>query len=85
MVKFRIRLKPVHEKSGMSPYKVWKKTGVAQTTVRKYVDADEVIQTYIPNVVVTLANFYGVDWRDPAIVEVIEEDPEIKTPLSPAA
>lgn len=83
MVKFRIRLKQIHDRTGLSPYAVWKKTGISQTTIRKYVTTDEVVQAYLPDIVVALANFYGVDWRDPSVVEIVEDDlPEIETPLS---
>ena len=77
---FRIRLHDLHEKSGLTAYAVAKETGLIQTTVRKYVTED-VISERIHNYVVTLAEFYGVDWRD--VVEVIEEseDPERNTPL----
>lgn len=75
-IKFRIRLKHVHDKTGLSPYAVAKEVPASQNTVRKYVDEDEVISTYIPNAVVELCNFYGVDWRDPNIVEAFIEAPE---------
>lgn len=83
MVKFRIRLKQLHDRTGLTPYAVWKETGFSQTTIRKYVEVDEIVQSYLPNIVVTLANFYGVDWRDPSVVEVIEDDttPDLGTPL----
>jgi len=74
MQKFSITLKPIHEKTGLSPYMVAKRLGVSQTTVRKYVDNDEVVQAFVPIVVVQLADFYGVNWRDPAIVNVIDAE-----------
>lgn len=81
---FRIRLKPAHEQMGLTAYAVAKALGLSQTTVRKYVDNDEVLSSYVPSVVITLAKFYGVDWRDPAVVEVQEEgvsSPEMRTAL----
>lgn len=82
---FRIKLKKAHDATGLSPYRVWKLTGVAQNTIRKYVDVDEVIADRIESVVVRLAEFYGVDWRDPEVVEVVQvgedkDSPEIKIP-----
>jgi hypothetical protein len=81
--KFRIRLHDLHEKSGLTAYAVAKETGLIENTVRKYV-TEEVVSERIYNYVVTLAEFYGVDWLD--VVDVIEETeendtPEMKTPL----
>lgn len=75
MRRFKVKLKAAHEKTGLSPYAVHKATGIAQNTVRKYVQ-EEIIVDYIPMTVVALADFYGVDWRDPEVVEVIETDGE---------
>jgi len=69
---FKINLKEAHEKTGFSPYAVAKQTGIAQNTVRKYVDKPDVLSVYIPTAVVILADFYHVDWRSPSIVEVVE-------------
>lgn len=87
-LKFRIRLRDAHDALGLSPYMVAKRTGLSASTVRKYADVDEVISEYVPPAVVTLANFYGVDWRSTSIVEVIPEGddaPETETPVAPAA
>jgi transcriptional regulator with XRE-family HTH domain len=79
---FRINLKTAHEKTGLTYYAVAKKTGLAQNTVRKYAE-NEVVSPYLPTAVVVLAAFYGLDWRDPAVVEIVEssEDPEMQTAL----
>lgn len=85
--KFVIRLKPIHEKTGLSPYAVAKKINAVQNTVRKYVDSDEVVTDRLESVVLELCDFYGVDWRDPSIVEVVgelEESPESESLLIPA-
>lgn len=85
--KFKINLKAVHEKTTLTAYAVAKATGLSQATVRRYAYEDDVVLDYVPTTVVALANFYGVDWRSPDIVEVIEDGeegesaPEIKTPL----
>lgn len=80
--KFRIRFRDLHEKSGLTAYAVAKETGLIENTVRKYV-TKEVVSERIYNYVVTLAEYYGADWKD--VVEVIDdeeiENPEIKTPL----
>ena len=84
-MKVLIKLKDAHEKSGLSAYAVAKELNLNGNTVRKYVQQDNVMQ-YIPVHVIQLAKFYGVDWRDPEIVEVIEESgddsPETKTLLA---
>lgn len=73
-MKFRIRLKAVHDTTGFSYYRVSKEAGVAPNTVKKYVSEDCIDSDELPVTVVILADYYGVDWRDPAIVEVIEEE-----------
>lgn len=75
-VKFRIRLKQVHDKTGLSGYAVAQKTALAENTVRKYVDNDEVISASVFGVVIELCNFYGVDWRDPKIIQPFIEGEE---------
>lgn len=77
---FRIRLNELHKKSGLTAYAVAKETGLIQNTVRKYL-TEEIVTERVHSYIVTLAEFYGADWRD--VVEVIEDDdlPEIETPL----
>lgn len=70
---FRIRLKPAHDKSGLSFYRVAKDTGLSNTTVRKYCDIEYVDSSRIPLVVVELAKYYGVDWRSDEVIELIED------------
>lgn len=79
MRKYRIRLKALHDKTGLTAYAVAKRAGITETTTRKYVYSEEVISDTLPIAVTLLADFYGVDWRD--VVETFEEN-EIKTPLA---
>lgn len=72
--RLKIKLHEVHNKTGFTPYMVGKLTGVNKSTVAKYVSNGDVIMEKLENAVFVLAKFYGVDWRDPAIVEVIEVD-----------
>lgn len=72
-MKFIVHLKAHHDKKGLTPYRVSKETGVAINTVARYAEKDNVISDVLPSTVVTLAHYYGVDWRDPSIVEVIDE------------
>lgn len=72
-----VKLKAVHNASGLSQYSVAKDTGLSLNTVKKYVGTkapDAVEVAHIPAEVIVLCKHYGVDWRDPAIVEVVEED-----------
>jgi len=80
---YRIRLHQLHIKSGLSPWEVKKRTGIAVNTIKKYVVPAEVVQDELPVAVIRLIRFYGADWRDPAIIEIVEDDesPQIKTPL----
>jgi hypothetical protein len=85
--KFLIKLAAVHKKSGLSPYAVARATGLNENTVRRYVTED-VPSERIYSHIVTLTDFYGVDWRDPAIIEWVsdskeEQSPEMKTALVP--
>lgn len=87
-MKLLIKLKAVHEASGRSQYSVAKATGISLNTVKKYignkVEGEGVEAGYLPIEVIALCKHYGVDWRDPAIVEVIEADDEdeLKAPLA---
>lgn len=90
-MKFIIKLKPVHEASGFSQYSVHKETGMSLNTVKKYIGDkspdDGVEVRYLPTEVIILCQHYGVDWRNPSIIQVIEDDAEeeIKTPLAATA
>lgn len=75
-MKFIVKLKAVHEASGYSRYRVAKDTGLSLNTVKKYLAEETVECGYLPMQVIQMANFYGVDWRDPAVVELIEEETE---------
>jgi transcriptional regulator with XRE-family HTH domain len=85
--RFRIKLRAAHEATGLTPYRVAKETGIAQATVRKYIERNSIEADYLPLTVIRLAEYYGVDWRNPSVIEVIEDesDPEISTPLLASA
>lgn len=81
-MKFVIKLGPVHEKSGLTRYRVAKDLNLSHNTVAKYVDEPEIVVDYITPMVIGMCDYYGVDWRDPAIIEVLEEDEtEMESPL----
>lgn len=90
--RFKVKLKELHDQTGLSAYAVAKQTGLAQNTVLKYIEDDGVIVDYIPTTVLKLAEFYGYSWdKIQEVVEVIqtdeegEESPERKTPLAATA
>lgn len=94
--KFLIKLKDVHERSGKSIYAVAKESGVVYNTAKKYLTEYVEAEKLTPEVT-QLAEYYGADWRDPSVIEVIDEsadtrpiepineEDEIKTPLSVSA
>ena len=61
---FTVTLKQAHEKSGKSVYRVSKETGLARQTVTMYAKNDEVRVDILYPVIVTLAEYYGVNWKD---------------------
>jgi len=73
---FRISLRDAHQRSGLSAYAVTKRTGIAQNTVRKYILPESVTAERIEGLVIELTKLYGVDWRDPAIIDVVEVNDE---------
>lgn len=73
--KFRIKgLKAAHDKLGLSPYMVSKKTGIAIGTIDKYTSEDEVVTARVEGSLVALIQFYGLDWRNPNVVELAFEE-----------
>jgi hypothetical protein len=85
-----VKLKHLHDKTGLTAYAVWKETGISQTTVRKYTETDEVEVDYLPAAVFELIKFYGADWRDPSVIEEAydgkdESSPEKETALPVAS
>jgi hypothetical protein len=86
---FKVKLQKVHEQADVSGFAVSKAIGASYNTVLKYISNEEVVVDYLHYTVLALCDFYGVDWRDPEIIEVVTESegenaPDIKTPL-PAA
>ena len=75
-MRFVVRLKQAHVKSGKSKYRVARDNGLSDTTVSKYVDEDFVSFGQLPTQVIKLCEYYGVDWRDPAIVELVDDSGE---------
>lgn len=73
-VHFRINLKDAHERSGVTAYQVAKETGLALGTVYKYSRSSDIKTDRLENPVIVLAQYYGVDWRDPAVVEVVYQN-----------
>lgn len=85
MKKWRIDFKRANEQAGnLTAYRVAKETGLTETTVRKYIYAEPIETEYLHSVIITLANFYKLNWYDPTIVQVIDDAPERETPLPEA-
>lgn len=80
--KFLVKLKDVHEKSNKTIYRVAKESGVVYNTAKRYV-TNWVETDFLSPEVIQLAEYYGVDWRDPAVVEIIEVDEEDTKPVKP--
>jgi len=85
--KFIIKLKDTHEETGLTSYAVARDTGLNNATVRKYT-TENVLTERIYNYIKTLCDYYGVDWRDPNIIDWVSDEeadsPETKTPLAAA-
>jgi hypothetical protein len=69
--RFLVKLKGPHDKSGLSAYEVAKRLGLNAVTVRKWVSKD-IEAEFLPDHVLKIVHFYGLDWRDPAVIEVID-------------
>lgn len=80
--KFLVKLSQVHERNGETVYRVAKNSGVNYNTVKKYA-AGWIEADFLSPEVVRLADYYGVDWRDPNIVEVIDEESGDTKPVEP--
>lgn len=85
--RFLVKLKDVAEKDGRTAYAVAKQSGLNYNTVNKFISSYIELDR-LPAHVLTLVEFYKRDWRDPAVIEVIEiEDDssgQLKTLLAPA-
>lgn len=80
-LKFRVSLKQVHEQTGLTHYAVAKRANVAINTVVRYTEKDVIELDRIESSLVRLLDAYGLDWRNPAVVEIVDcdENPEIKS------
>lgn len=69
--KIIIKLSAAHKKSGLTAYEVAKRLDLNEGTVRKYTSND-VTASFLPNHVLQLIKFYGLDWHDPEVIEIID-------------
>lgn len=74
---------------GLTIYRIAKDTGVSFNFVKKFA-AGDVKTPYVTSEVVQLCKYFKLDWRNPEIVELMEnkEDDssgQIKTPLAALA
>lgn len=68
---YLIKLKGMHEKANLTPYAVARDTGLNYNTVNKYL-SNNVKADVLPAHVITLCEFFRLDWHDPAVIEVID-------------
>lgn len=74
--RYIIHLRDALKKSGLTAYAVAKQLGLNKNTVHKYLVQD-VTAEYLPAHVIDIAEFLGLDWRDPDVIEVIQvEEPK---------
>jgi hypothetical protein len=69
--RFLIKLKDHHTKTGLTPYAVAKQSGLNYNTVNKFVSTYVELDR-LPAHVITLVQFYGLDWHDPSVIEIID-------------
>jgi len=70
---FRIKLQGIHKATGKSVSQVCEETGLNYNTVRRYVIPRVAEFGRIDPAYIVLANYYGVDWRDPEILEFVPD------------
>lgn len=68
-----IKLKGAHKNANLTPYAVARDTGLNYNTVNKYLSKD-VETDVLPAHVITLCEFLHLDWHDPAVIEIVNED-----------
>ncbi len=69
-------LKTIHEKSGLSVYRVCQDTKVAWNTVTRYLKDDEVVLGQIETSLIKIIEYYGANWHD--LIEVMPEAGDIE-------
>ncbi len=77
-MKFRVRLKAIHEATGLTQYAVAKQSGVSINTVVRYTENDEILLDRFEPIVVKLLKFYGLNWRDPDVIEIVNEKGDVE-------
>lgn len=79
MQKFWIKgISKAHAQSGLTVYRVQQDLDMNYNTVQKYVTRD-IVTERLPPEIEKLAAYYGLDWRDPNVVSVIEVEDEEDT------
>jgi len=69
--RFKVKLARFHKESGKSAYQVAKDTGLNYGTVSAWTKEDREV-TLLPDHIIKLIAYYGLDWTDPAVIEIIE-------------
>jgi hypothetical protein len=68
-----IKLKGAHKNAKLTPYAVARDTGLNYNTVNKYL-SNTVKTDVLPAHVITLCEFFHLDWHNPAVIEVVNVD-----------
>lgn len=58
-----VRLKAAAEARGQTAYAISQALGLNQGTVRKWIGVDKVVAQFLPDHVVEIADYLGVDWN----------------------
>lgn len=82
--RYVIHLRNALKKSGLTAYAVAKKLQLNKNTVRKYLSEDVVLEQ-LPSHVIDIVEFFGLDWRNPDVIEVIEVDDGVESPENETA
>lgn len=72
-----IRLKPIADKRNLTAYAIAQALGLNQGTVRKWIAEDKIVAQFLPDHVVEIAAYLGVEWDpfDPeSPIQFTEED-----------
>lgn len=71
-----VKMKAVHEESGLSSYRVAKDLGIQIHTVLNYTKNDEVEVAHVSDAVAMMADYYGYKWHE--LVEWIDPNADSK-------
>lgn len=68
---YLVKLKDAHKKAKVTKYAVARDTGLNYNTVNKYLSG-EVRADVLPAHVITICEFFHLDWHDPNVIEILD-------------